>query len=373
MPIIDVFRFIAASLVCLVHYYYIFKTPLLWEVFAPAALSWFFIVSGFVLSYRYPTLKQGEVKDFYVHRIARIYPTYIFAVIIPSLLLWLGYQTWQFEVFQHIGRPVMGTYDLPNPIPTAFWLEAILKHLGFVQLISHSESLKFFVNPPLWSISAEAFFYVCFPVLILMTARLQKISSILLGLFSIYLMQFLLLQIFLPHNTPLNWFNINTWVYTNPLLRIGEFIMGMLLYRLYIYYPKPSHFLRLSIWIGLYILIMYCNRYIPVEYSLFLFGLPCLLGLIYITINTSWQPKGKIRTFCTLLGGASYVLYATHWMIMEIAHSIGFIPESFGKFLHASTLYIIIVGISFAIHQWFEKPIRRAILQRFDTDNIHSH
>jgi peptidoglycan/LPS O-acetylase OafA/YrhL len=300
---------------------------------------------------------------------ARIYPTYLFAVIVPSLLLWFGYQTWQFDVFQHIGRPMMGTYDLPNPIPNAFWLEAILKHLGFVQLISHSESLKFFVNPPLWSISAEVFFYLCFPLLISITARLQRVRSILLSLLGIYMTQFLLLQTFLPQNAPLDWFNINTWIYTNPLLRIGEFIMGMLLYRLYLSYPKSGDFSRLGLWIGIYLFIMYCNRYIPVEYSLFLFGLPCLLGLIYVTIYTSWQPEGKTRTFCTLLGGASYVLYATHWIIMEISHSIGFIPERFGKIFHASLLYIAIVSFSFAIHQWLEKPIRRAILQRFDKSN----
>ena len=369
MPIIDVFRFIAASLVLLVHYKYIFGIEIIWEAFAASALSWFFVVSGFILSYRYPQLHRTDLKKFYLFRLVRIYPLYLLAVLFGSLVTAMGYSRLHEDFFIMVGRSPMGTYDLPMPINATLWSEALIKHLFFIQILSNTETLKFLLNPPLWSISNEAFFYLCFPLLLRAIRHLTRISHIIITLMLIYGLQHLLVQIFLPTAKPLDWYNLNTLIYTNPLIRIMEFIMGMLLYQAYcrsqitlgrlIFYPI------LLLLIMLYIGVMYVNLSIPMQYGLFLTGLPVIILIVYVLAQVNWQPQGSLRKLCIFSGGASYVLYSLHWPLMEMSRFFDFNPnDSVPWFFHFTGLYLLIVLLSFAIHLWIEIPLRAFLLHR---------
>ena len=59
IPVLDAFRFFASVLVVLVHYEVIFGESVVYGTFATTAVSWFFIVSGFILSYTYPSLDSA--------------------------------------------------------------------------------------------------------------------------------------------------------------------------------------------------------------------------------------------------------------------------------------------------------------------------
>ncbi|MEQ8954120.1 MAG: acyltransferase family protein, partial [Gammaproteobacteria bacterium] len=106
LPILDAFRFIAASLVVLVHYEIIFGEFLLLGAFATTAVSWFFVVSGFILSYTYPSLDGfSDYKRFYLHRVIRIYPVYFLAVVVSATFVILGYNTHGADFFTQVRRP----------------------------------------------------------------------------------------------------------------------------------------------------------------------------------------------------------------------------------------------------------------------------
>jgi peptidoglycan/LPS O-acetylase OafA/YrhL len=57
IAVLDVFRFVGAVIVVFVHYELIFGKFIVWGALGTTALSWFFMVSGFVLSYVYPSLQ----------------------------------------------------------------------------------------------------------------------------------------------------------------------------------------------------------------------------------------------------------------------------------------------------------------------------
>jgi peptidoglycan/LPS O-acetylase OafA/YrhL len=93
MPIFDLFRFVAALLVTLVHYRFFFNDSIISDTYATAALSWFFILSGFMLSYRYPKLLNlTALYQFFAHRVIRIVPLYYLALGLGAILLFSNYQ-----------------------------------------------------------------------------------------------------------------------------------------------------------------------------------------------------------------------------------------------------------------------------------------
>ena len=56
IPILDVGRFVGAVIVVFVHYETIFGNPIVYGTLGTTFLSWFFVLSGFILSYNYPEI-----------------------------------------------------------------------------------------------------------------------------------------------------------------------------------------------------------------------------------------------------------------------------------------------------------------------------
>ena len=118
------------------------------SLFGQHAVTFFFVLSGFILTYvhwddfREGALKMQAARRFWLRRFARIYPL--------QLLMLLVFALW-------------GPH-LETNTPTAFVLQ-----LGLLQ--SWVPSLLFSFNQPAWSISDEAFFYAVFPFVALGLAR----------------------------------------------------------------------------------------------------------------------------------------------------------------------------------------------------------
>lgn len=105
-------------------------------------VSLFFILSGFVLTYTY----QGTVfsgRDFFAARFARIYPVYIFSLLVAAPLF--------FKSFIAEGN---GDRVVPLVLGKIFLIQS------WVPWMMHNW------NVPSWSLSTEAFFYLLFPLLL---------------------------------------------------------------------------------------------------------------------------------------------------------------------------------------------------------------
>jgi peptidoglycan/LPS O-acetylase OafA/YrhL len=115
---------------------------------APVAVSLFFVLSGFILAYNYLQGRDGELRgtsrDFFINRFARIYPTYLFGMMLMA----------PFEFQRRL--------DVMSPAPLKLVRSGML-NLTLAQAWALPDATTW--NFPGWSLSAEAFFYLSFPFL----------------------------------------------------------------------------------------------------------------------------------------------------------------------------------------------------------------
>jgi peptidoglycan/LPS O-acetylase OafA/YrhL len=138
-------RFFAASMILLLHISQLFgfysHTPLdgvaLWQ-----GVSFFFVLSGFILAYVYPEIKSSRQSNrFLTARFARVWPTHFAAFALTILL-------------------VPSVLHIANVIPAA------IANLCIVHVWALNPALGESFNSVSWTISVELFFYLCFPFLI---------------------------------------------------------------------------------------------------------------------------------------------------------------------------------------------------------------
>ena len=113
----------------------------------PVSASFFFFLSGYVLSFVY--LHNVQILDkskFLAARFARLYPLYFVVLVLdtPELLV-----------------PEVQRYGMKIGLTKT--AEIFAANVVMVQVWNPSRLLR--INLPSWSLCGEAFFYVCFPLL----------------------------------------------------------------------------------------------------------------------------------------------------------------------------------------------------------------
>ena len=197
-------RFIFALMVFGAHCYIIedlFDTHFFKEGFV--GVSFFFVLSGFIISYNYQNRLAEHIttkRSFWVARMARIYPLHWFTLFLSIVLG--GYVIYD------------GGWD---------WCKHFLASLTLTQAYIPHADYFFSFNSPSWSLCCEQLFYFCFPFLAVCFKKNQK----LLMLFILLLVLTVCGMYFTPEE------NIKGYWYVNPIARIPDFKVGMHLYRIY--------------------------------------------------------------------------------------------------------------------------------------------
>lgn len=86
-------RFIAAILIVILHFGGIFKGKIsfiddIWEHFN-LGVSYFYVLSGFVMIVAYKNLEKINSKKYYINRLARIYPLHILSMLLVIFFILL--------------------------------------------------------------------------------------------------------------------------------------------------------------------------------------------------------------------------------------------------------------------------------------------
>src|SRR3974390_512725 len=123
-------------------------------------VSFFFVLSGFILVYTYAG-RQIELKDFWQTRFARIYPAYLFSLLLTFPFFYWGVHHFHVPFFEFAERH--------------FLLSSFLV-LSLLQAWVPAAALAW--NAVAWSLSVEAFFYAVFPFAL---RRFARFSTPLLG------------------------------------------------------------------------------------------------------------------------------------------------------------------------------------------------
>jgi peptidoglycan/LPS O-acetylase OafA/YrhL len=321
-----------------------------------AAVGVFFVLSGFILAYNYDlgTWSKEISKKFAIARFARIYPVYLFSLLILAPF-WL-------KAMLH---------DPVRQAALGFW------HFTLLHAWIPSASLVGFWNGPSWSISDEALFYLAFPFLGVVLWRYAK--SLKSAIAQVAGLWFLIvaLQLVAIWSSPTVRQTLGTvgnydsslinLVSFNPLLRLPEFLCGILACRLYL--CLRSKWVGRGYWFyvpGLFFCIaaiaLFGSR---VPYIMFSNGV--ITPAIVLLIVGLALGGGIIERFLSLqamvfLGGASFSMYLLHSPLRIWAAALH-IPNVDTVFGTAVYICVVVLAASFLFH-WFEEPMSKFVRKR---------
>lgn len=343
-------RFIAALTVVFFHYgnqVFPLNIPILENIFkaGPIAVNYFYLLSGFIMAIAYyrPD-KQSSFKaiPYWIARFARIYPVYLLAMLLIAVT--------------KLKEPDFSTALILNTSLLQAWVP------------DYALSL----NSPGWSLSVEAFFYLCFPLLLTLIyksgIKTLAIISILLWLTTQVIHTLLLnSDIYQAHNP------LHNFIYYNPLMHINAFILGIVVGVIFKKNSKQMDSLSKYSLSG--IIITSITLALIITYQK---DISALLGFEIALTNGQIAPlflafiiflaldKGKIsqllsHKWLVLLGEASFSLYIlqrpVHSLYERIIQHRIELPEAFHFYLYL----IILILISIASFKLFESPTRLLI------------
>lgn len=355
LPCLTGARFVAALLVVLFHFGAVPPVPGLLFDYGRQAVSFFFVLSGVVLTYAYrDAISSGAVgwSDFFNRRLARIIPVHVATWLIATVLhFWFAW------------RPDQGRH------PVAYWVMGLF----CVQVYWPSADNLFRWNGQAWSISCELFFYALFPLLLpALARRLRSTSSIIATMFGIYILQALfylcasgiLFKLIGPGHSFLGY---KTYAAAStaallvfPPLRLGEFAIGICI-GLLVLRPEPliRSPLRANLLLAFCALALIALERLPrlslnpvvVGTEAYLLFVPVLaLTLVALVDGLTIVTPVLENRYAILLGEASYSLYLVHGFLLPGDHptKLTYLLCVLGSIVAATLLYLFL-----------EQPARR--------------
>lgn len=328
-------RFVFALMVFAAHCYVIdphFSHFIYKEGFV--GVSFFFVLSGFIIAYNYQRKferKTATKRAFWIARFARVYPLHI-----ATLLLSL----------------ITGGYLLAMNWDTAlkFCSQLFLVH-PFVPQMDYFFSF----NSPSWSLGCEQLFYLLFPFLTLWLSNTRKLFWLLIATGALVAWGMYL--------TPEE--QIRAYWYVNPLTRLPDFLVGMLLFRLYDKSARDWSSRRAT-WLEAGAVILFAVFYyfgssgiLPKVYRYSVYYWVPVAAMIYVfAVNRGALSRLLSNRILVIGGEISYAIYLIHLFIFDLyKHTEWNYPWQ----AVIPVLLLTTIGISLLSFYYFEKPANRYI------------
>jgi peptidoglycan/LPS O-acetylase OafA/YrhL len=312
------------------------------------SVSFFLLMSGFILAYNYADrAAAGELKTgrFWQARFSRLYPVYLFA-----LILSLGMLVQEWSVRTH-GQFALGM--VLTPLLLQGW----------------HPSLATFWNTPAWTMCTEAFFYIIFPVVILWK-RPKRIWPLVGVMAGIWVLGMILpsLYMWLHPDGDLHpgRYTDGFWMRAlkfSPPPHVPSFLFGIALADLDAMIPR-NHWRRILFGIagmaGLYI-VLYFGEHIP--YPLMHNGL--LMPLFGLAILGLAGHNLIARFFgfflFTWIGRASYCLYIIHFNLWNLIHDSHILDRLHLARFDPWLSYFLLVSGAMIVMLTIERPSQKWI------------
>lgn len=350
-------RFFAASWVVLYHGIYLAgdDIPALLRRIAsggPLAVSFFFVLSGFILTYAYADADSLGLnyRAFFVNRFARIYPVYVLSF------------------FADAPRAILYFFGTAEPVEAI--LKSVVAATAYLTLTqSWLPRMASAWNAPGWSLSAEVFFYILFPFIVGLSYRLHSRRRLILALLVVYVTSL----VFNTSATVIGTAGAN-WLLPFfkrfPPLCLGDFVIGVLTARLVSLAPATrrvqTNTASTAISIGGVLAVMCIVLNTRDAESLWLHAALCPIFAVVIAALAqdgnllarvlSWRPF-------MLLGAASYAIYLLHQPLLTFV--IAIVGAERGIMIFAIYAVIVVVA-SIGVYWFIEEPSRKFVRRRFN-------
>jgi peptidoglycan/LPS O-acetylase OafA/YrhL len=315
-----------------------------------ASVSYFILLSGFVLAYNYQgRARAGQLNKvrFWKSRFVRIYPIYFLSLV-------LSWQVLSSEYKEH-------THGM-------FWTGMALTPLllqGWVP------SIATFLNTPAWTMSAESFFYFVFPWM----AKWKKPERMgphltrMAGVWALGLIPGTLYIAFNPDGLP----HVNRWSYGpwlqalkfTPLPHLASFVFGVMLASLDQMIER-AHRIRFFLGVfgfGAIFGLLSLGRVIPFALAHDGLLMP-LFGCIVLGLAGE-NPLASVLGVRPLVfvGEASYCLYLLHYNFWNLIHSSHILNKLGLSQYDPWISYALLIALALVALHYVEKPAQRRLRQ----------
>jgi peptidoglycan/LPS O-acetylase OafA/YrhL len=327
-------RFFFAAMVLVGHFVGHFSSIGNWPGYAynlgPTAVSWFFVLSGFIIAYNYPSLSNDiERKSFLISRVARLWPVHIVTTIAMILLFGGSKYYFFFLTMTH-------TWTANPEMSGAY-------------------------NGPSWSISDEMFFYVAYVGLVAPARWLRMLVVVAPIVLALVMAEHH--GCFLPNGDPASTASTpkcGALIATFPPARLIDFLAGVALFHLRLRIPQV---------IGLAAAICVLGSYLPGVPGIDSNSLPAhviwevevIIGggaLIASLSSKGWLSRLLSFRLLVIGGDISYSMYMTHQVV-----NLAVLPHVKGLNLVATFLLVsaITLVLSVCLFYFLEAPVRDAV------------
>lgn len=196
-------RFPAAMMIVVGHSSGHFGFPAyMWQM--SQAVSFFIVLSGFVLAYTYPEVPLAKVPRFYLNRFARIWPVHLLALILVLIV--------DPAPLDRLGEGKSPGVIFVNVLLLQNWI----KGKGFLS-----------INAAAWTLSTMVALYALFPLLIHKWRKTWHVKLVGAAGIVVFLMYLCNTTGFRDFAFKVGPYSINTLIYVHFLGRIFEFVLGM--------------------------------------------------------------------------------------------------------------------------------------------------
>lgn len=333
-------RFIAAYLIVIFHFgkevFPFFRKEIYFFFLnGNIAVSYFYILSGFVMTIAYGNKHKISAKIFFINRIARIFPVYYVSMFLFFIAI----------------------------IISNIQIKPLIYILQLFMIQSWIPGYVIGANTPSWSISVEIFFYALFPLLINFyykkNIKVVFFGVLLIWFFSQILHQYLIGQ-FSSDKT------LREFVFYFPILHLNQFLMGNIFglfflkfsHKIYGNYDIVLIILAISIVFTLKFLLRldFHNGLLAVLFAPFILLLAC---------NNGFLTKIFSLKLFVFLGDISYGLYILQYPIFLFMRKLPIENPTLLFFVSSFILFIV----SILSYFYIEKPFRKIIKKQFNKYN----
>lgn len=351
LPALTSVRFVLALGVVLFHY----QLQWQWDSMSVTGLldrarlgvDVFFILSGFVLTHAYrEALDSGRLHypRFLAARVARIYPAHL--AILGFVLVMVG-------VASAMGAEFDGTLYNPAGLLTTL----LLVHAWGPEVITAEW------NGPSWSLSAEWFAYLSFPIFAWIGLKLQKRPLVLLAVSAA-----LFISLDLVYQRTFGDVVVHAEANMGILRIVPEFLYGIALYRLG-QVLRPTRGWAIAASVAAAILMLSLMHLKADDRLVVAAAGPLVLSLALLSKANADQALA--RPWMLAAGEASYALYLVHFPLLigwKGVHSAltGRSSSYVLAWWEVVVLLMLTLAAAFAIHYLVEAPARAWLRRRAD-------
>jgi peptidoglycan/LPS O-acetylase OafA/YrhL len=307
------------------------------------AVNLFFILSGFILAYTYEGQIDGKTNrlHFWEARFARIYPVYFLSLVLAFWFergLTFGARTAVLLMVQ--------AWNPRTPELTGAW------------------------NYPAWTLSVEAFFYLCFPFLLPWLSR--KSGRMLSWTMGLLLVVCVVMHSPIQGLGDLDRSSLFINIVPLPLLRIPEFLLGMVIGLRLLRAEAAGQNTGSPSRVYLAVLGALLILSLPLGVWVSLVTIPFAVLVYELAIGDSMLAKLLSGRLMVLLGSASYAVYLLQFPVRSWTRVIfSHFPEKL-EHLGAPLTPLILVLFSISVFKCWEEPGRKALRSWFARRKLHA-